>query len=129
MLKTIIKGENMMKKEKNSLDKLIIIWTSGDKKVALSMVFMYALNAKKREWWKEVCLIVWGPSAKLLADDLELQEYLARMKEAGVEIEACKTCAEIYGVTNQLEEFGIDVKLMGIPLTEYLKNGYKVMTF
>ena len=119
----------MMKKEKNSLDKLIIIWTSGDKKVALSMVFMYALNAKKREWWKEVCLIVWGPSAKLLADDLELQEYLARMKEAGVEIEACKTCAEIYGVTNQLEEFGIDVKLMGIPLTEYLKNGYKVMTF
>jgi len=118
-----------MKNEKNNLDKLVVLWTSGDKEVALNMVFMYTLNAKKREWYKEVCLIIWGPSSKLLSEDLELQEYITHMKEVGVKIEACKTCADIYGVSSKLEEFGIDVKLMGLPLTEYLKNEYKVMTF
>ena len=118
-----------MKNGKNSLDKLIVVWTSADKEVALNMVFMYMLNAKKREWWKEVCLIVWGPSSKLLSEDLELQEYLARLKEAGVKIEACKACSDSYGVSDKLEEIGIEVKFMGVPLTHYLKDGCKVITF
>lgn len=118
-----------MKNEKTNLDKLVVLWTSGDKEVALNMVFMYTLNAKKKEWWKEVCLILWGPSSKLFSEDLELQEYVAQMKEVGVKIEACKTCADIYGVSSKLEELGVDVKLMGAPLTEYLKNEYKVLTF
>lgn len=33
-------------------DELIILWTSGDKEVALNMVFMYALNSKLNKWWK-----------------------------------------------------------------------------
>jgi hypothetical protein len=36
--------------------------------------------------WKEVSLIVWGPSAKLLAADTELQEHVIEMKEAGVKL-------------------------------------------
>jgi len=64
-----------MKNENTNLDKLIVLWTSGDKEVALNIIFMYTLNAKKRNWWKEVCLIIWGPSSKLLSEDLELQEY------------------------------------------------------
>jgi len=118
-----------MKNENTNLDKLIVLWTSGDKEVALNIIFMYTLNAKKRNWWKEVCLIIWGPSSKLLSEDLELQEYIAQMKEVGVKIEACRTCADIYGVSSKLEDLGIDVKLMGTPLTEYLKNEYKVITF
>ncbi len=27
-------------------DKLVVVWTSGDKEVALKMVFMYTFNAK-----------------------------------------------------------------------------------
>jgi len=118
-----------MKNENTNLDKLIVLWTSDDKEVALNMVFMYTLNAKKREWWKEVCLIIWGPSSKLLSEDLELQGYITQMKEVGVEIEACKKCADNYGVSSKLEELGIDVKFMGVPFTEYLKNEYKVITF
>lgn len=33
-------------------DKLVILWTSGDREVALKMVFMYGLNAKVKGWWK-----------------------------------------------------------------------------
>jgi len=118
-----------LKKESTSLDKLIVLWTSSNKEVAVNMVFMYTLNAKIKEWWKEVCLIIWGPSSELLSEDVELQKYIVKMKEAGVEIEACKACSDSYGVSSLLEGFGIDVKYMGEPLTEYLKKGYKVITF
>ena len=63
-------------------DSLIVIWTSGDREVAEKMVFMYTLNSKLKEWWKEVTLIVWGPSAKLITEDIELQDYLEKLKEA-----------------------------------------------
>lgn len=54
-------------------NKLIVVWTNGDREVAIRMAFMYTLNSKIKEWWNEVSLIVWGPSAKLLAEDTTLQ--------------------------------------------------------
>ena len=35
----------------------------------------------------------------------------------------------MYEVEDDLEELGIDVKGMGPVLSDYLKNGYKVLTF
>ncbi len=63
-------------------DRLVALWTSGDREVALKMAFMYTLNSKIREWWEDVCLIVWGPSSKLLSGDKELQDYMARIIKA-----------------------------------------------
>ncbi|WP_197092805.1 hypothetical protein [Labilibaculum euxinus] len=60
----------------NRKQKLAVVWTSGDRDVALKMVFMYTYNAKKMGWWDEINLIVWGPSSKLLCEDAELQEYI-----------------------------------------------------
>lgn len=110
-------------------DKLNILWTSADKEVALKMVFMYAHAAKKQGWWKEVHLIIWGPSARLTSTDKEVQDYLKRMQEAGVVVVACRACADQYGVSKTLEGLGIQVKYMGSPLTEILKRGEKLMTF
>ena len=101
---------------------IAIIWTSGDRDVALNMVFMYALNAKRREWANEVELVVWGPSAKLLSHDVELQERVAAMHEVGVVFKACKACSDGYGVSDKLQELGVDVKYMGVELTEYIAN-------
>ncbi len=109
--------------------KLVVLWTSGDRDVALKMVFMYTLNAKLKNWWDKVTLIVWGPSAELLIKDKELKDYIKRMKDAGVAVEACRACADMFGVSRELEEIGIDVKYMGEPLTEYLKGDEKVITF
>ena len=50
-------------------EKLVVVCTSGDRDVALKMVFMYTFNAKKYEWWKEITLLIWGPSSKLLSED------------------------------------------------------------
>ncbi len=112
---------------KNS--KLVVVWTSGDREVALKMVFMYTFNAKKRGWWDDIIFVVWGPSEKLLAEDKELQNYLKKMFDVGVRVEACKACSDMYGVSESLENLGVDVKYMGVPLTDYIKEDMKVITF
>jgi hypothetical protein len=100
-------------------DSLVVLWTSGDKEVATKMVFMYTLNAKKKSWWNAVTLIVWGPSAKKITD----------MKNEGIKLEACKACSDQYGVSNILENLGIEVKYMGGPLTDYIKGEHHILTF
>jgi len=121
--------EGTKKEEKEMADSLVVLWTSGDRDVALKMVFMYTFNAKKNGWWKDITLVVWGPSSRLLSHDTELQEYLARMKEAGVVLRACKACADSYGVSGSLEKLGISVEYMGVPLTEMIKEGRNLVTF
>jgi hypothetical protein len=118
-----------MTEHPNKPEKLFVIWSSGDREVAIKMVFMYTLNAKLREWWNDVSLIVWGPSAQLVSRDKKLQAKIKEMKNAGVELLACKACSDSYGVSNTLEELGIDVKYMGEPLTHILKGNDKIITF
>ena len=110
-------------------DSLVVIWVSGDREVAKKMVFMYAKNSKLKNWWGRVRLVVWGPSAHLLSVDRELQEELEDLKAVGVELQACKACADLYGVTEKLKSLGIEVIYMGVPLTEMLKTGWTCLSF
>ena len=77
----------------------------------------------------QVRLIVWGPSAKLLTRDEALKKGIGKLKEAGVELQACKGCADMFGVSDQLSELGIEVIYIGTTLTEMLKTDWKVITF
>ncbi len=115
-------------KMRDNSNKLAVLWTSGDPDVAEKMCFMYTYNAKKQGWFDEVTLIVWGPSAKLLSENKMLQDYVKKMIDAGIKIEACTACANMYGVKEQLAAMGIDVKGMGVPLTNYLKEGWKTLS-
>jgi len=117
--------ESKMDKTTN---KLAVLWTSGDPDVAEKMAFMYTYNAKKQGWFDEVVLIVWGPSAKLLSENKMLQDYVKKMQEAGIKVEACMACAKMYEVDGKLIELGIDVKGMGVPLSNYLKDGWKTLS-
>lgn len=109
-------------------EKLVVLWTSGDRDVAIKMVFMYTLNAKKRGWWDDITLVIWGPSAKILTEDKELQEYMERIIESGVTVRACKGCSDQYGITEKLEELGITVLYIGKELTDYIKEGRELLT-
>ena len=123
-------SQTKIKQSNNSPSKLAVLWTSGDRDVAIKMVFMYTFNAKKRGWWKDIQFIVWGPSAKLVSEDKEIQDYIKKMKDTGIELVACKACADSYSVTDKLTELGVDVKYLGVPLTELLKSEkWKVVTF
>ena len=121
-------GQKEMTKDK-AANHLLIVWTSGDPDVAHKMVFMYAFNAQKNGWWEQVTLLVWGPSAKLSSEDKDIQASLKRMQDQGVELLACKGCADQYGVSTKLEDLGIEVKYTGTYLTEFIKSGRKVITF
>ena len=114
--------------EKPGNEKLVIIWSSADRDVALKMVFMYTSNSKKFGWWDDITLVVWGPSAKLLTEDQELQENIKSMIAAGIVVKACKACSDQYGVSGKLEELGIIVKYMS-ELTDYIKEGRNILTF
>ena len=110
-------------------DTLVVLWSSGDPEVAMKSCLMFAQAAKKYNWFKEVILVVWGPSEKLLAEDSVLKDKVASMKKDGVIVEACVACSNMYGVTNDLKVCQVDVKGMGVSLTRYLKRGYKVVSY
>lgn len=109
-------------------DRLVVVWTSGDREVALKMVFMYTYNAKKYEWWKDLTLLVWGPSAKLLSEDMELQDHVKSMLDQGIHVLACKGCADQYEISDKLEAIGVEVKYTGVDLTNFIKERH-VLTF
>ncbi len=120
-------AQKELKMEDNS-NKLAVLWTSGDPHLAEKMAFMYTYSAKKQGWFDEVVLIIWGPSAQLLAENTMLQDYVKDMQDAGIIVEACIACARMYEVDEKLQNMGIDVKGMGVPLTNYMKNGWKVLS-
>ena len=109
--------------------KLAVLWVSGDRDVAEKSCLMYTHAAKRNGWFDEVVLIVWGSSSRLLAEDVKLQEKVEAMQKDGVIVEACIACSNMLGVTEELKALGIDVKGMGVPLTNYLKKGYHVLTY
>jgi hypothetical protein len=115
-------------KEANTANHLLILWSSGDPEVAHKMVFMYAFNAQKKGWWDQVTLLVWGPSAKLSSEDEHIQAYLKKMQDQGIELLACKACADLYGVSSKLEALGIDVRYSGTYLTDFIKSGKSIIT-
>ncbi len=109
--------------------RLAVVWTSGDPEVAHRVCLMYTHAAAKNKWFDEVRLIVWGPSARLLAGDKDLQAKVKAMMKDGVVVQACVVCADSYGVADTLRALGIEVKAMGKPLTDILKSDHKVLTF
>ncbi len=109
-------------------DHLYMLWTNADPIAADKMVFMYAVNSLKKGWWKKVTLIIWGATAKLSAEDPMIKEKIGEALAEGVKISACKACADQLGVTEILENMGIEVIYWGAPLTEIIKSGQKLLT-
>jgi hypothetical protein len=110
-------------------DTLAVLWTSGDPDVAEKVCLMYTHAAKRNKWFNHVILIVWGPSAKLLSENIALQDKVKKMIDDGISVQACVVCADSYNVSENLRSIGIEVIGMGKPLTSYLKTGYSILNF
>jgi hypothetical protein len=106
----------------SSPEHLHILWTNADPVTAEKMVFMYAYNALKERWWKRVTVIIWGAPAKLVADNWQVQSQIRALLENGVQVSACKACADELGVTETLKGLGIEVIYWGESLTRLLKD-------
>ena len=110
------------------MDKLNILWTTDNKDNVFNMLTMYAINSKRRNWWQQVNVIIWGASAKLVGNDPQVQTEIIEMLHQGITIEACKDCCDRFDVSEKLEKLGVTVRYMGLSLTEYIKSGEKILT-
>jgi hypothetical protein len=110
------------------MDKLNILWTTDNKNTVFDMLVMYATNSKKNQWWQDVNVIIWGASAKLVGTDAQVQTEVMEMINCGISIEACKACCDNLGVTDTLMKLGVNVRYMGVALTDYIKSGENILT-
>ena len=109
--------------------KLLVILSSGDREVALEVGLVYPLNAMKHRWMDEVKLIIFGPSEKIAAHDMEVRGRIDELQKAGIEVMACKWCADRMKVTAALEDAGIKVVYVGQIISQMLKDGWASLTF
>jgi hypothetical protein len=122
------KNEKSENKTDAKEDKLNILWTTSEKETAKNMIAMYAGASLKNKWWSEVNVILWGASVKLIKEDVEMQEVVRNLVNSGVHVEACHACAGKYNAVDILKSLGAEVRYMGKSLTEYIKNGEKIIT-
>ncbi len=111
--------------EKNTLN---ILWTNADVVTSEKMVFMYGINSRRQNWWDEVTIIIWGAPAQLVAEDLNIQALVQEAQLEGVHVTACKACVDQLGVTDALEDLGIEIRYWGEPLTQILQSDEKLIT-
>ena len=109
-------------------NQLYILWTNADVLTSEKMVMMYATNSLLKSWWDAVTVIVWGATAKLVAENEWIQEKIKIAQHVGVKFSACKACAEQLGVSDQLAGLGIEVQYWGQGLTDILKSEEKLIT-
>ncbi len=110
-------------------NRLLVVWSSQDKEVAERMVLLYSGVILPRKYWDEAILMIWGPSAKLLSHDTNLQTKVKEIALTGVKLQACIACTDDYGVSENLEKLGVELIHTGEMLTHALQNNWKVITF
>jgi len=109
---------------------LLVIWSSGDREVAMDTCITYLERAVKNKWFNGATLIIWGPSARLLANDKELQARIELIIDMGAKVLASAESASSYGVADKLKELGIDVKPMDASATNVIRaSNTRVITF
>ncbi len=110
------------------MGKLNILWTTKDKDTAHNMVLLYATNSKLNNWWDEVQVIVWGASARIVAEDEGVREKIKLAMHAGVKFVGCLGCAVNLGVADKISELGIKLEYYGESFTEIIKEGEHLIT-
>lgn len=127
---TAVPGAAQTEEKAPPTGKLMVVWTSADPEVADKVCLMYTHASKAYGWFAEVTLVVWGPSQRLLVEDPEIQAKVKSMQEAGINVQACIACAKKLDLVEELEALGVEVRGMGVPLTEALKDPEtEVLTF
>lgn len=109
-------------------NQLYILWTNADILTSEKMVMMYATNSMLQKGWDNVTVIIWGATAKLVAEEDLIQAKIKIAQHAGVKFSACKACADQLGISDKLTKLGIEVLYWGEGITDILKNGEKLIT-
>lgn len=104
------------------MNKITVLWKSSNAIDIERLIIPYVLNAKKKGWWDEVEVIVWGDSQHVLASNKEYQDKVSTMLDQGIVFYACKACADSLGVSETLSQLNINVMYTGELLSDRLQD-------
>jgi hypothetical protein len=78
---------------------------------------------------EDVSVLIWGASAHKIKEDSNAQEKVKKLVEAGIDVKACKYCADQCEASEVLLSLGVDVMYTGVYLSEKLNDeNYRVLT-
>ena len=106
---------------------LHILWSNDNQHTSQFLVFFYATQSKVHKHWENVTVILWGAPVKTITENKVLQEELHLAKLAGVHFSACTSCANKFGVTEQLQELGVEIFPWTEPFTQLVKQNAPIV--
>lgn len=110
-------------------ENLLIVWSNGDLDLANKFPLLYSSVILDRGYWKSAHLMLWGPSIRLVKENVAIQNKLKEIQNTGVEMSACIVCVEDYEAVDLLQSLNIEVTHTGEFLTKALKDEtYSVLT-
>lgn len=89
---------------------------------------MYAKNAVENDWLDDIKVIFFGPSEALMVEDEEINKYAADIAKK-VESLACKYISDKEKISEDIEEFGVDVEYVGSIISDLIEKGYTPMVW
>jgi hypothetical protein len=104
------------------MNKLMIVWKSDNEIDIHNFIVPYAYNAIKQEWFDQVEMIIWGASQEVVANNSVIQQRVKNLIKNGIDVYACKMCADNINVSLVLSELGVNVKYTGDLLSDRLKD-------
>jgi len=107
--------------------KVMVIVSTGEKNKALTGI-MYAVNAQKNKWVEDLKVIFFGPFENLLCEDEAVAQAASRLLDYETPI-ACKFLSDRDGISEKLENMGINVDYVGAMISGYIEKGYIPLVF
>lgn len=102
----------------------VLIWLASGDMEKLNPGILYGVNARKFDWVDDVQFVVFGESERLMLEHPETFELLQNNNTA-----YCKFVADDMKITPQLEEKGANIIYVGDYISNFIKEGYQVITF
>ncbi len=102
--------------------KLCVVWKSSNEIDVENFIFPYVYNSKLQKWFDDVEVLIWGASQHSVADSSEYKLKIKEFVSMGINVYACKMCADRLGVTETLESLGVNVVYTGVYLSNQLKD-------
>ncbi len=104
------------------MKKLLVVWKSDNNIDIEKFVVPFTYNSKAQNWFMDVELLIWGASQAQVKVNPSYQEYVKTLIHNGVNVYACKMCADDTGATEVLESLGVTVMYTGVYLSEKLQD-------
>jgi len=116
-------GTAFLQEKSTSPESVTILWSSNDPDVFYNCIMPYYNYSCEKHCWKEMNLLMWGPSVRLLAENQDLQIDLSELISRGLNVKASKYSMDKFKVTEKMSRLGVEALYIEEDITRELKKG------